>query len=106
MVKGKEITSCVDKRDECNDPLMKHRNRNETLKTGIFTLSRETHGGYLLTGHAGVRCIGGMTLICFVRNLRTGSVMRRGKHKWKTHESRSTDASIRGALLVRADETG
>ena len=64
-----------------NDPLMKHRNRTRTTpKPGSSPCSGNSMEGYLLTGHAGVRCIGGMTLIrAFVRNLRTGSVMRKGK---------------------------
>ncbi len=64
-----------------NDPPRKHRKQAKTTpKTRVFTLSWDKHERYLLTGHAGVRCIGGMTLIrAFVRNLRTGSVMQREK---------------------------
>jgi hypothetical protein len=37
-----------------NEPLKKHRKQvKQTPKTGIFTLSREEHGRYLPTGHAG-----------------------------------------------------
>ena len=76
-----KITSCVDKRDECK------RSSEETSKTSkttsrtrVFTVSWDKHERYRLTGHAGVRCRGGMTLIwAFVRNLRTGSVMLREK---------------------------
>ena len=68
---------------------------------------REQPGGYLLTGQAGFRCIGGVTLIrAFVRNLRTGPVMLRERHKWKTHEAESTDALARGALLRSSEEAG
>jgi hypothetical protein len=64
-----------------NDPPRKHRKQAKTApKTRVFTLSWDKHERYLLTAHAGVRCIGGMTLIrAFVRNLRTGSVMQREK---------------------------
>ena len=61
----------------------------------------------LLTGHAVFRCIGGVTLIrAFVRNLRTGPVMPRERHKWKTHKAESTDALARGALLCSSEEAG
>ena len=63
-----------------NDPPRKHRKAKPTPKTRACTSSWDKHERYLLTGHAGVRCIGGMTLIrAFVRNLRTGSVMQREK---------------------------
>ena len=50
---------------------------------------------------------GGMTLIwAFVRNLRTGSVMLRERHKWTPHEAERTDAPIRSALLRSSEEAG
>ena len=61
----------------------------------------------LLTGHAVFRCIGGVTLIrAFVGNLRTGPVMPRERHKWKTHEAENTDAPVRDALLRSSEEAG
>src|SRR5215469_1971755 len=58
----------------------KHRQKLDVPKTGIFPMSREQHGRYLLTRPCGDRCRGGMTLIqAFVRNLRTGSVMPRDR---------------------------
>jgi len=77
------------------------------IKTGVTRLLREQHGGHLLTGHAVFRCIGGVTLIrAFVWNLRTGPVMRRERHKWRTQEADSTDALARGALLRSSGEAG
>src|SRR5215813_9967340 len=77
------------------------------IKTGITRLLREQPGGYLLTGHAVFRCIGGVTLIrAFVWNLRTGPVMPRERHKWRTHAAESTNAVARGALRRSSEETG
>ena len=83
MVKRRDvpqITSCVDKRDECK------RSADEASK-GLK--GHQNQGLYPVLGAAwkvptywpcGVRRIGGMTLIwAFVRNLRTGSVMQREK---------------------------
>jgi hypothetical protein len=36
-----------------NEPLSKRRKVKNDTKTGVLTVSREQHGGYLLTGHAG-----------------------------------------------------
>ena len=57
----------------------------------------------------GIRRKGGMTLVrAFVRNLRTGSVMIRERHKWRNHEAekKNTDVPTRGGLLRKSDETG
>jgi len=64
-----------------NDPLMKHRKPpKKTPKTGICTLSLGTAWKVPTYWPFGVRWVGGMTLIwAFVRNLRTGSVMKREK---------------------------
>jgi hypothetical protein len=35
-----------------NDPLMKHRKVLDDTKTGVFEVSWEKHGRYLLTIHA------------------------------------------------------
>src|SRR5664279_1227672 len=61
-------------------PLLKHRNGLGDIGTGVSVLLREEYGGNLPTGHYGVRCIGGVTLIrAFVRNLRTRPTMPREK---------------------------
>jgi hypothetical protein len=68
-----------------------------TPKTGIFTLSREQHGRLPTYWPCGVRCIGGMTLIwAFVRNLRTGSVMRREKAQVETPRGRKYRCTDQG----------
>ena len=37
---------------------------------------------------------------------RVGDANKGKRHKWTHHEAESTDASIRGALLRKSDETG
>jgi hypothetical protein len=81
-----------------NDPPRKHRKQAKTTpKTRVFTLPWDKHERYLLTGHVGVRCIGGMTLIrAFVRNLRTGSVMQREKAQVDTPRGRKYRCTDQG----------
>jgi len=81
-----------------NDPPRKHRKQAKTTpKTRVFTLSWDKHERYLLSGHAGVRCIGGMTLIrAFVRNLRTGLVMLREKAQVETPRGRKYRCTDQG----------
>ena len=40
------------RKTSANEPLMTHRKFIVGIKTGVATLAREKHGGYLLTGHA------------------------------------------------------
>src|SRR5262249_35529985 len=63
-----------------SEPSMKHRKAFDDVKTGVFTLLREKHGGYPTYWPCGVRCIGGVTLIrALLRNLGTWRVMLREK---------------------------
>ena len=71
----------MDKRDERKRTFDEASKTSKTIpETRACTSSWDKHERYLLTGRAGVRCIGGMTLIrAFVRNLRTGWVLLREK---------------------------
>ena len=72
--RGSSTRQCKRSSDEAS------KTAKTTPKTRACITSWDKHERYLLTGHAGVRCTGGMTLIrAFVRNLRTGSVMQREK---------------------------
>src|SRR5262249_5390320 len=96
-------------RDECKRSSEEASKTSQTTpKTRACTLSWDKHERYLLTGHAGVRCIGGMTLIrAFVWNLRTGSVMLREKAQNGNNTRPKVPRHWPGAhCLVRAKKRG
>jgi hypothetical protein len=68
------------RKTSASEPLMKHRKPAEDIRTGVFAMLREEHGGYPTYWPCGVRCIGGVILIwALVWNLRTCTVMLREK---------------------------
>ncbi len=91
------ITSCVDERDESNEPPMTHRKSIN----GIETRSPSALGrayGYLLTA-IGVRCEGGVTLMrALVRNLELRCDLRK-RHNGGT-VGQSTDDNQGGLLRI------
>ena len=88
-----------------SEPLMKHRETFNDIKTGVLKLLRDQHGRRLLRP-CGVRCIGGVTLIGFRTELETLAGDAKGKAQAVTPRGRKDRCAGEGRTAWWYAESG